>query len=300
MRILIRNGMLHTMTDAGTFAGDVLLENGRIARMAPKLNELEQTMTHIIDAQGLHVCPGLIDAHVHLIRAADRIETDIRAMSKSALLSGVTSLALWQDSGTECLLLHGWERTTGRGILHINAEGMREDPLRRVMEDAAERGLTAGCEIHSERVLEQVLRLKEETGCAVILTHLTGCGEQEDAIADSGCPVILGACCLRGRGSAYELACRLQGRGVTVAITVDYPASRLHYLSFTAGLCQRVGMSTDEALRTITLDAAKVLGIEKETGSLETGKQADLVLFDGKPLRFATSRVLTICGGELV
>ena len=300
MQTLIRNGTIHTMSAQGTFQGDVLLDEGRIALVAPLIDVCEADMAHILDAAGLHVCPGLIDAHVHLIRAADHLHTDVRAMAKSALLAGVTTCALWQESGQECIVLHGNDAAAAPGIVHVNAENLREDPLRRVMEDAVRRNLTVGCEVHGEKALKRVLSLRERTGCRVILVHLSQCIDSEEPIAASGCPVILGACCLRGRGSAYELACRLQRRGVTVAITTDYPSTRLHYLPMTAGLCERAGMTTDEALRTITLDAARVLGLEEECGSIERGKRADLIVFDGDPLRFSASRVMTVCGGELV
>lgn len=300
MQTLIRNGTIHTMYAQGTFQGDVLLEDSRIALVAPEIDVCEADMAHIIDAAGLHVCPGLIDAHVHLIRAADHLHTDVRAMAKSALMAGVTTCALWQESGQECITLHGYEAAAAQGILHVNAEGMREDPLCRVMEEAVRRGLSVGCEVHGEKALERVLQMMEKTGCRVILVHLSHCIACEEQIVSSACPVILGACCLRGKGSAYELALRLQRRGVTVAITADYPSTRLHYLPMTAGLCQRIGMTTDEALRTITLDAARVLGLEEECGSIEHGKRADLTIFDGDPLRFSASRVMTICGGKLV
>lgn len=300
MQTLIRNGIIHTMSPQGTFKGDVLLVDHRIALAASQIDVCETEMAHIVDAAGLHVCPGLIDAHVHLIRAADHLHTDVRAMAKSALTSGVTTCALWQESGQECIVLHGYETAQRQSLLHVNAEGLREDPLRRVMEQAVQRKQSVGCEVHGEKTLERVLALKEETGCRVVLVHLSQCTKCEEKIAASGCPVILGACCLRGKGSVYELACRLQRRGVQVAITTDYPSTRLHYLPMTAGLCQRMGLTTDEALKTITRDAAAILGLENECGSIEPDKRADLIVFEGDPLSFSASRVLTICGGEIV
>jgi len=288
------------MSVQGTFQGDVLLDEGRIELVMPHIAVDEADMAHVIDASGLHVCPGMIDAHVHLVRAADRLDTDVRAMASASLNAGITTCALWQESGQECLVLHGNDRVQTHGILHVHAEGMREDPLYRVMKDAASRGITVGCEVHNEKVLERVLRFKEHTGCSVILVHLSQCADAEEQIAASGCAVILGACRLRGKGSAYELALRLQRRGVTVGVTADYPTTRLHYLPLTAGLCQRAGMTVDNALRTITLDAARILGLDTECGSIEPGKRADLSIFDGDPLSFSAFRAMTVCGGEMV
>ena len=221
-------------------------------------------------------------------------------MTKDALYAGVTTIALWQDSGKESILSGGWGNFASAKLIHVQAEGMRADPLRRVMEWAGKQGSALGCEIYSTGKLKQVLELRKEIGCQIILVHLSDCLGMEDEIVVSGCQVITGACCLRGKNNAYEMAVRLQNRGVRVAITADYPASRLHYLPLTAGLCRRAGMTLENALRTVTLDAAKVLGIEAQCGSIEPGKRADLVIYDGEPLKFATGKIAVFSSGEMV
>jgi imidazolonepropionase-like amidohydrolase len=60
------------------------------------------------------------------------------------------------------------------------------------------------------------------------------------------------------------------------------------------------GLGFDRALRAITLDAARLLGIEERFGSLQTGKEADLVLYDGDPFENTTHVTNTIIGGRLV
>ena len=60
------------------------------------------------------------------------------------------------------------------------------------------------------------------------------------------------------------------------------------------------GMDKERALRAITLDAAKVLGIEKEYGSIEVGKVADLVLYDGDPFEHSTHVTQTLMRGKVV
>lgn len=63
-KLLIQGGVLHTMTEQGTFQGDILLEGKRIACVAERI--LPPPGAHVLDARGLHVLPGLIDAHSHL------------------------------------------------------------------------------------------------------------------------------------------------------------------------------------------------------------------------------------------
>ena len=57
---------------------------------------------------------------------------------------------------------------------------------------------------------------------------------------------------------------------------------------------------TEEALRMVTLDAARLLGLADSTGSIEVGKRADLALFEGHPLRLSAIHRLTILGGKLI
>ena len=60
------------------------------------------------------------------------------------------------------------------------------------------------------------------------------------------------------------------------------------------------GLGFDRALRAVTLDAARILGIEERFGSLEAGKAADLVLYDGDPFEHATHVTHTMMDGRVV
>lgn len=60
------------------------------------------------------------------------------------------------------------------------------------------------------------------------------------------------------------------------------------------------GLSFDEALKTITLNPAKLLGIDARVGSIEKGKDADLVLFDGDPFEYLTKVKMVFIDGEMV
>jgi len=69
---------------------------------------------------------------------------------------------------------------------------------------------------------------------------------------------------------------------------------------FEAALAAANGHSFDQALRAITIDAAKILGIDNRVGSVEVGKDGDLALYDGDPFEYTTHCVGTIIGGQLV
>ena len=300
MALLIRNGLLYTLTARGTIRGDILLDQDGILAVAEHIDTSMEVLEHIIDADDLHVCPGLVDPHMHLVRAAKHVKDDLSALSDEALAAGVTTSALWQDDGEACVVRHGHKDADAPSLVCLNVENKSADELLEAMKGAARSGIRLGCEIYSPAALRRVLALRRETGCQVVLAHLIDCGDMAGEIIASGCPVILGACCRRGSTSAYELAARLQRAGVTVALTGDYPSTRLHHLPISAGLCLKEGLTTEEALRMITIDAAKLLGVETVVGGLEPHKRADLTIFDGNPLMLASARVITVSGGELL
>ena len=80
-----------------------------------------------------------------------------------------------------------------------------------------------------------------------------------------------------------------------------------HLLRLLLELCQQVeaalaaarGLGFERALAAITLDAARILGIDARTGSLADGKDADLALFDGDPFEYTTRVTATVINGEL-
>lgn len=112
----------------------------------------------------------------------------------------------------------------------------------------------------------------------------------------------------RPNGSTIENARILREHGVrvavipnTAAITVWGLAGRdLLHLNMEAAFAVRGGMSNDDALKTITIDAARVLGVDDRVGSLEVGKDADLLICDGDLLHYMTQVHTTIVNGRVV
>ena len=94
-------------------------------------------------------------------------------------------------------------------------------------------------------------------------------------------------------------AALVKSAGVPVALHSD-SANTVQRLYTEAAKVVRYGMSEEDALAAITLDPARLLGIERWVGSLEVGKQADLVLFSRHPLDVTTRVERTWIDGELV
>jgi imidazolonepropionase-like amidohydrolase len=92
----------------------------------------------------------------------------------------------------------------------------------------------------------------------------------------------------------------LAKQGIPVAIMTDHPCVPQQYLLLCAAVAVREGMPEEDALRAITIRAAQAVGIEDRVGSLEAGKDADLVIFSGHPFDYRTKVDITIINGKVV
>lgn len=88
--------------------------------------------------------------------------------------------------------------------------------------------------------------------------------------------------------TAYTAAARLHEAGVKFAISDGGGAANARNLPFEAAMAASFGLPREEALRSVTLSAAEVLGIDDRVGSLESGKEATFMVTDGDPLEIRT------------
>ena len=89
----------------------------------------------------------------------------------------------------------------------------------------------------------------------------------------------------------YKTPFLLQKAGVNFVINDDDGQTRGRNLMFNAGTAVAYGLTKEQALQSITLNAAKVLGVEKQTGSIEVGKDANIIISEGDILDMKTNQV---------
>jgi imidazolonepropionase-like amidohydrolase len=142
------------------------------------------------------------------------------------------------------------------------------------------------------------LRLEQEFGFRLVLDGAAESAEVMDRIKAAGVPVILHPTMIRNTGEAQsaslETAKRLHDAGIRVALQSGYESyvPKTRVVLFEAAVAAANGLSFEEALATITIDAARIIGQEARLGSLEPGKDGDVVLFDGDPFEYTTH----VCG----
>lgn len=150
------------------------------------------------------------------------------------------------------------------------------------------------------------LRLQKEFGFRMVLDGAAESYLLLKEIEASGVPLILHPTMARHYGDlrnvSFETAAHLQKAGILFAIQSGYESyvPRTRIVLYEAAIAVANGLPVEHALASITLNAAQILGLERRLGSLETGKDADIVLFDGDPFEYATHVCGVVVDGTVV
>jgi imidazolonepropionase-like amidohydrolase len=152
--------------------------------------------------------------------------------------------------------------------------------------------------VHRADDIATAVRLADEFGYRLVINHGTEAHLLADLLAERDIPVIIGP--LFSTRTKVELRQRtlrgpgiLHDAGVRVAITTDHPVVAINFLVHEATLAVKEGLARDAALRTLTLEPARILGLEGHVGSLKPGLDADVVIWSGDPLD-VMSRALSV------
>lgn len=151
---------------------------------------------------------------------------------------------------------------------------------------------------HTVSEILAALRLQQEFGFKLVLDGAAEAPLVIDQIRAANVPVVLHPTMIRPNGSArsasLESAKKLRDAGIRVALQSGFegyvPKTRV--VLFEAAMAAANGLTAEQALATITIDAARIIGMDARVGSLERGKDGDVVLFDGDPFEFTSH----VCG----
>lgn len=149
------------------------------------------------------------------------------------------------------------------------------------------------------------LRIAKEFDVRITIEHCTEGHLIKDILAEEGVEAVVGPSLTdRSKVELRNLTLKTPGilskAGVRVAIMTDHPCTPIQYLALCGAMAVREGMDEDDALRAITINAAKVTGIDHRVGSIEKGKDADIAIFDGHPFELRSKAVTTIINGKVI
>jgi len=151
--------------------------------------------------------------------------------------------------------------------------------------------------------IASALRLGEEFSIRIWLDSAAEAYQLIPQIKKAGVPVLLHPSMARANGDRENMTFRsasiLKESGIPFAIESGFEAyvPKVRIVLFEAALAAAHGLSKEAALESITLSAAKILGIEDRVGSIDVGKEADLALYDGDPLEYTTHCIGVVIDG---
>ena len=385
--LLLKQGIIHNAIDREPFEADILIEDGKIKKIAPVLEGKVVNEAEVIDATGIDIYPGFVDAHCHLgldgyaigyegqdynelgdfvtpqLSAVDGINPQDETF-KIAREGGVTCVSTGPGSsniigGTFCVIKTYGKRVDDMLVKEKSAMKIAfgENPKRCYKEKGVSSRMTVAAKLremfhkamiydkklqaagypdnidytklpayddkleallpvvrkeiplkaHAHRAddIFTAIRIAKEFDFDLRLDHVTDGALIADELAKEGYPVAVGPSL--GHATKYELKNKgfhtpavLADAGCQVSIITDSPVIEGRYLALCAGRAIYNGMDEFAALQAITINAAKHIGAEDRVGSIEEGKDADLVLVKGTPFAIDSRILYTIIDGNVV
>lgn len=161
--------------------------------------------------------------------------------------------------------------------------------------------------IHAHRGddIMSAIRFADEFKLDLRIEHCTEGHLIAEELADRNLKVSVGPTLTRRskvelKNKSWKTYQVLSDHGVEVSITTDHPYVPIQYLNVSAAIAVREGLEEQKALEGITITAARNLRVDHLIGSIEVGKDADLVLWNEHPFHFKAKPELTMINGEIV
>lgn len=204
---------------------------------------------------------------------------------------------------TELLKAQGYlKKLNDKDSTKRPAEDLKMDVLAKLLRGEIKALITANSSVD----IMSAIRLAKEFNLKLVLDGAAEAYRLIPQIKEAKAEIILHATMARNGGDMVnmtrESAALLTAAGIPVSIETGYegyvPKTRI--LLFEAAQAIPYGLSFNDALKAITIHPAKLLGLEKKVGTLEKGKDADVVLYNGDPFEYLTKVCMVFIDGELV
>lgn len=175
-----------------------------------------------------------------------------------------------------------------------------------IMEKVVKGEVKAIFTVHRANDILTVLRICDEFGIKPIIDGASEAYMVIEQLKSRNIPVILHPTMQRAYGEtqnlSFETAAILDSAGILFAIQSGYEGyvPKVRVVLFEAGVAAGYGLNFESALASITINPAKILGVENSIGSLKAGKHGDVVIFNGDPFEYTTKVCLVIQMGKVV
>jgi len=169
-----------------------------------------------------------------------------------------------------------------------------------------EKGLPLKCHAHRADDILTSIRIAKEFGLKITLDHCTDGSLIADELAQEGFAAFVGPTFgskskIELKNKSFDTPKDLVAAGVEISIITDSPVIPEQYLAMCAGLAVNAGLDVQEAWKAITINPARQTGIGDRVGSLEPGKDGDVVIWTADPITtLGAEAYVTIVDGKVV
>lgn len=149
------------------------------------------------------------------------------------------------------------------------------------------------------------IRIAREFGVDLVIEHCTEGHKIAEELAEMGYPAVVGPLLTNRakvelKDKSFKTPGILTKAGVKVAIMTDHSVTPIEQLPLCAALACKAGMDIEDALRSITINPAEILGVSDRIGTLEVGKDADIVIWSEHPFIMTARPLYVIINGKIV
>lgn len=167
------------------------------------------------------------------------------------------------------------------------------------------RKIPARAHAHLADDILTAISIAEEFGFDIVLDHSTESHRIPEVLASRNIPAVVGPLLtakykVELRNRTTETPGILAKHGVKVAITTDHPVVPIKLLPIQVAIAIRDGLSFEDALKAVTINAADILGLADRLGSIEPGKDGDIIVLNAPPFQVEARVVYTIINGKIV